>query len=432
MTHNDETTKCGDTLITSTSRDGVETPHGVTTNRRNPLKFVCSVPVRAFFRSERRDNGNDLPITHEVRLTLRQWLTTLLIVTLIAVALPRAWKHIERFDIGADYRIPYALSNDYWLFDWYVQKASGAKPIMVLGDSVVWGEYVKAGGTLPHFLNAVTAKPDRFVNAGVNGLYPLAMEGLVRDYGKALRNRKVAVVCNLLWLSSPKADMQAESDETINHAPLVPQFSPRVPSYQADATTRIGCVIGRHVSLMGWVSHLQSAYFNQRSVTQWTLAEDPDQPRSYPNAYRNPLARITCVVPSGHTDDLERGEGSPRHKPWSSEGPRKAAFEWVPLNASLQWAAFQRTVALLRHRGNDVLVIVAPFNEHMIADPSLDSYKAIQSGVVTWLSDTHVPFVLPALLPSELYADASHPLTAGYEELARQICQSEPFQKWLR
>lgn len=375
---------------------------------------------------------DDLPITHEVRLTLRQWATALLIMTLIAVAVPRVWKHIERFDIGADYRIPYALSNDYWLFDWYLQKVAAAKPVVVLGDSVVWGEYVKSDGTLPHFLNTEAAKPGRFVNAGVNGLFPLAFEGLVRNYGQALRDRKVVVVCNLLWLSSPKADMQAESDETINHASLLPQFRPKVPSYQGDATTRIGSVIGRHVAFMGWVSHLQNAYFNQRSVTQWTLAEDPDRPRCYPNAYRNPLARITCVVPSGHPDDLERGEGSRRHKPWSAEGPRKTAFDWVPLSSSLQWAAFQRTVELLRQRGNDVLVIVAPFNEHMIADPSLGNYKAIQSGIALWLSDNRIPYVQPDKLPSDLYADASHPLTAGYELLARQIFQEEMFRKWMR
>jgi hypothetical protein len=329
---------------------------------------------------------DDLPITHEVRLTLRQWLAALLFVALTAVALPRVWKHIERFEVGADYRIPYALSSDYWLFDWYLQKAAAAKPIIVLGDSVVWGEYVRADGTLPHFLNAEAAKPDRFVNGGVNGLFPLALEGLVRDYGKALHDRKIIVVCNLLWLTSPKADLQAESDETINHAPLIPQFRPRVPCYQADAATRIGSAIGRQLSLMGWVNHLQSAYFNQRSVTQWTLAEDPDRPRCYPNAYRNPLARITCVVPSGHPDDLERGEGSARHKPWSADGPRKTAFEWVPLSSSLQWAAFQRTVGLLRHRTNDVLVIVAPFNEHMIAGPSLDAYMSIQSGITSWFT----------------------------------------------
>ena len=95
----------------------------------------------------------ELPVTSEMRLSLRQWAIVLAIVTLIAVATPRLWKHIERFDTGADYRIPYQLSNDYWLFDWRLQKIADAKPIVVLGDSVVWGEYVKSDGTLPHFLN---------------------------------------------------------------------------------------------------------------------------------------------------------------------------------------------------------------------------------------------------------------------------------------
>ena len=87
---------------------------------------------------------------------------------------------------------------------------------------------------------------------------------------------------------------------------------------------------------------------------------------------------------------------------------------------------------MLRHRNNDVLVIVAPFNEHMIADPSQDAYKSTQSGIVAWLSENHIPFVLPDKLPSEIYADASHPLTAGYALLADTIVKSEPFQKWMR
>ena len=312
-----------------------------------------------------------------MRLSLRQWAAVLAIVTLVVVATPRLWKHVERFDTGADYRIPYQLSNDYWLFDWRLQKIADAKPIVVLGDSVVWGEYVKSDGTLPHFLNQQAGQPDRFVNAGVNGLFPLALEGLVRDYGASLRDRKVIVVCNLLWLSSPKADMQAKKAESINHASLVPQFFPRIPCYRADANERLGAVIGRNVAFLGWVDHLQDAYFHQQSILQWTLDEDPNRPRYYPNAYKNPLAQITLAVPSGQGDDAERGAGSPRHKPWTADGARKTAFEWVDLESSLQWAAFQRTVALLRDRGNDVLVIVAPFNEHMIADKSLGGYTAI-------------------------------------------------------
>ena len=121
-----------------------------------------------------------LLIISEMLLSLRQWAAVLAIVTLIAVATPRLWKQIERFDIGVDYRIPYQFSNDYWLFDWRLQKIADAKAIVVLGDSVVWGEYVKSDGTLPHFLNQQAGQPDRFANAGVNGLFPLALEGLVR------------------------------------------------------------------------------------------------------------------------------------------------------------------------------------------------------------------------------------------------------------
>ena len=251
-------------------------------------------------------------------------------MTLVAVATPRLWKHVERFDTGADYRIPYQLSNDYWLFDWRLQKTADTKPIVVLGDSVVWGEYVKSDGTLPHFLSQQAGQPDRFVNAGVNGLFPLALEGLVRHYGTSLRDRKVIVVCNLLWLTSPKADMQAKGAENINHASLLPQFSPRIPAYQADTNERLGAVIGRNVAFLGWVNHLQDCYFHQQSILQWTLDEDPDRP-GQSNAYKNPLAQITLAVPSGEGDDAERGAESPRHKPWTANGADKTAFEWVDL-----------------------------------------------------------------------------------------------------
>jgi hypothetical protein len=372
-----------------------------------------------------------LLITNEMRLNLRLWVIVLAIVTLVIVATPRFWKQIERFETGADYRIPYQLSNDYWLYNWRLQKIAAAKPVVVLGDSVVWGQYVKSDGTLPHFLNQQSSEPDRFVNAGVNGLFPLAMEGLVRYYGTPLHDRKVIVVCNFLWLSSPKADMQTKKAENINHASLLPQFVPRVPCYQANANERLSAVIDRNVSFLGWVNHLQDCYFHQQSILQWTLAEDPNQPRCYPNSYKDPLAQIALAVPSGQVDDVDRGPGSPRHKPWTAIGVNKSAFAWVELASSLQWAAFQRTVTLLQARGNDVLVIVAPFNVHMIAGESVPGYTAVHDGAVAWLKENGIPYVAPGELPSALYADASHPLTAGYEMLARSVGQAESFRTWI-
>jgi hypothetical protein len=370
----------------------------------------------------------ELPITNGMRLSLRQWAVTLAIVTIVAVATPRIWRHVERFQTGPDYRIPFQLSNDYWLLDWRLQKTAVGAPIIVLGDSVVWGEYVKADGTLPHFLNRQAGQPNRFVNAGVSGLFPLAMEGLVRNYGASLHDRKVIVVCNLLWLSSPKADMQSKKAESINHAVLVPQYLPDIPCYQVDQNDRLGNLVQRNVDFFGWVSHLQDCYFQQKSIPNWTLAEDADN-RS--NACKNPLAQITLDVPSGVSDDADRGPGSPRHRPWMAGDARKQPLAWVSLESSLQWAAFRRTIALLQQRRNDVLVIVAPFNKHMIAGKGRAGYTSIHDGAIQWFRENGVPCVAPNELPSELYADASHPLTAGYESLAKSIFQAEAFQKWI-
>jgi hypothetical protein len=98
----------------------------------------------------------------------------------------------------------------------------------------------------------------------------------------------------------------------------------------------------------------------------------------------------------------------------------------------LQWAAFQRTVGLLRARGNEVLVLVGPFNEHMLTVDNRVVYQQVRAGIVEWLRAQQVPYVAPAPLPSELYADASHPLTEGYRLLAEQLFQDGTFQAWQK
>jgi hypothetical protein len=35
-------------------------------------------------------------------------------------------------------------------------------------------------------------------------------------------------------------------------------------------------------------------------------------------------------------------------------------------------------------------------------------------------------------LPSDLYADASHPLTDGYDLLAKRIYADQRFRRWLK
>ena len=380
----------------------------------------------------RQTAGGDIPFgVNEMRLTAGQWLIASGILLLVALSTPTIWEKVEQFATGSDYRLPYLLSKDYWLYGRRLREVKDSSQIVLLGDSVVWGEYVLPGGTLSHFLNQQSGQTNRFINGGVNGLFPLAMEGLVQHYGQSLRHRKVIVHCNLLWMTSPKADLSIKKEEPFNHSRLVPQFRPRIPCYKADASERLGVVVERNVSFISWVNHLQDAYFGQKSILKWTLADDGGSPPRYPNVWRNPLSQITFAVPSAPEDDPQRGPRSARHKPWSTNAVGTTRFDWVALESSLQWQAFQRVIELLEKRDNEIFVILGPFNEHMMADENRPAYRELRDGVSVWLSKKHIAHVLPEPLPSSLYADASHPMTEGYEQLAKQIFLDASFQQWL-
>ena len=85
---------------------------------------------------------------------------------------------------------------------------------------------------------------------------------------------------------------------------------------------------------------------------------------------------------------------------------------------------------MLRARGNDVLVIVGPFNESMVAGNQRPDYRKLREGAAAWMTANRVAHVVPETLPSSLYADASHPLTEGYALLAGQIARDPVFRQW--
>lgn len=370
-----------------------------------------------------------------MRLGPRPWIAFAVILLLLNFLVPRLWSRIERFAPGPDYRIPYALSNDYWQIGRWFKAAAAPDRVVVIGDSVIWGEYVGADGTLPHCLSAQSGfeagKPDRFANCGVNGFFPLAIEGLVHHYGQGLRDSKVILEADVLWMTSPRRDLSAAKADTFNHTQLVPQFWPRIPTYRADLNERLGAVIQCNVGFLAWVGHIQNAYFDQKSVTDWTLADDGQSPPHYPNLWRNPLAQITMSVNPAPAADPERGPSSPRHVAWFKSGKEPLAYDWVPLDRSLQWAAFQRTCDALRARGNDVFVLLVPFNEHMIVEDNRPAFRKTAGAIDAWLTEKKIPHLAPPTLPSELYADASHPLTAGYDQIAKDMYAQPEFRNWL-
>src|SRR5256885_14637769 len=89
----------------------------------------------------------ETPFVNEIRLNARHWIVVFGILAIVTLLTPRIWKRLERFQTGPDYRIPYALSKDYWLYQRRLEQIAPTN-VVVLGDSVMWGEYVLPDGTL--------------------------------------------------------------------------------------------------------------------------------------------------------------------------------------------------------------------------------------------------------------------------------------------
>lgn len=67
----------------------------------------------------------------------------------------------------------------------------------------------------------------------------------------------------------------------------------------------------------------------------------------------------------------------------------------------------------------------------MIAEESRPAYEQIRKGITEWLARNGVHHIVPETLPSDLYADASHPLTEGYALLAKRLYSDPVFARWL-
>jgi hypothetical protein len=352
--------------------------------------------------------------SNDVRLSARQWAAVVLAVSAVLAGTPVVWRRIEPLEAAEDYRIPYALSEDYWMYGRLAERRARQGKTVVIGDSVMWGEFVTPGQTLSHCLNQQSGS-DRFVNCGLNGVHPLALEGLARYYLGPAAGGKILLHCNLLWMCSEEQDLQTDKEVSFNHPKLVPQFAPRIAAYQASTAERLGVVIDRVTPFRGWVNHLRVAYFDSQDLHTWSL-EHP---------YNNPFHRITLRLPLP--------DSQPRHSPvpWSQRGVKRQDFPWVDLDSSLQWGAFRRTAELVRRRGGDLFVMVGPLNEHMLTDQSRARHGLLRNGVEAWLEQAGIPHYAPRLLPSSQYGDASHPLAAGYAQLARELLADEAFQRWL-
>ena len=354
---------------------------------------------------EARHPEPEIASSNAIRLSGREWLIVAAFALALFVLTPVCWQRVERLEPQPDYRIPYDLSNDYWLFTRCADAAVAANDAVLIGDSVIWGQYVTREQTLSHYLNELAGR-QRFANLGVDGAHPVALAGLLEHYAAGICGKDVVVHCNPLWMSSDKHDLRAKEEFRFNHPQLVPQFVPSIPCYKEEVSRRLGVVVSRNLPFNGWTSHLQLTYYDKMDIPSWTL-EHP---------YDTPLKPLTFQLPP--SDNKLRHEPIP----WSRRpDARPLDFPWVSTDSSLQWRSFQRTLEVLTQRGNRVFVLVGPFNEHMLTANSREGYTRVRRAIEDWLRANSIPCLVPTALPSELYADASHPLSEGYRLLAKQL-----------
>ena len=343
-----------------------------------------------------------------VRLNIRQWIFAAIFCISMIIALPSAWKLVDKFKPGEDYRLPYQLGSDYWLYERYSKIACSKYDTIILGDSVVWGHYVPTNETLSHYLNELTGE-NKYANLGVDGMHPAALEGLVRYYGNTIKNKNVILHLNLLWLSSPKHDLQTTKEFRFNHPKLVSQFKTKIPCYTAPLSSRLVIALERPFSFPAWTSHLNISYFNNSNMPTWTMD----------NPYKNPLDNLSRNITN--EDTYQKTEKS---KP-SGNKPSGGDFQWVQAETSLQWKFFRNTLKLLKKRNNQVLVLIGPFNEHMLSGESLNNYLELKDEIENWLEQNSISYFSSQTLPAELYNDASHPTAEGYNALARELLESD-------
>jgi len=351
--------------------------------------------------------------SNEVRLSVFQWIVALGLVGVLLYLVSVFWVGVERFEAGSDYRFPYQLSNDYWLYNSYCQRVCAGEKTIIIGDSVMWGQYVKRDQTLAHYLNELAGR-DSFANLGIDGGHPAALCGLIEYYGSAISKKRVILHLNPLWMSSKKHDLQVSKEFRFNHPRLVPQFFPEIPCYRASISERIGIIIERNVPFLGWRRHLQLAYFKDengicRSLPEWAMA----------HPYDNPFGVFTLEI-NNFTKEL-----CYEAKPWNERSATKLDLSWVELKTSLQWSLFQRLVKILQERKNSILVVVGPLNEHMLDEKSLAAYNKIKRDIEVLLKEKNVAYYIPSVLPIESYADISHPLSDGYALLAEQLFDND-------
>ena len=325
------------------------------------------------------------------------------VFVLVFVLFPTLYRSWEKINLPEDFRLPYVNRDNYYFYSRCAEIEVQRSEYLLLGDSAIWGMYASNSGTLSAQLNRMQKK-HRFGNLAIDGLHPVAMQTLMENFGTSIRNRKVLIYFNPLWVNSAKYDLSSKEKFTVNHPELLPQFG-NIASYEASFDKKAGILLDRKCTFFSQLKHIRNFFYNNGDFKTHLVNNGTSNPFS-------PLRREITAEEKEHKGSSEN---------YLTRRIPVQHWEWVSLAQSRQWKALTDTAKLLQKRGNQVKILIGGINPGLLDEVTLSGLRQLRVEAEKLLAGENISCIMLPELDAKLYADASHPLEPGYAVLAEYL-----------
>ena len=350
-------------------------------------------------------------------LSLKEWIITIVLFAVISATIYYGWNSWESYTPGPDYRETCwaEKQSDYWAYNRWIKYAREHYKVLLLGDSVIWGQEARNDQTISHYINEFYGQ-DIVANAGNDGLFMAGINGLVNNYGENLDNTNILLQLNPLWLSSLQRDLRGTKKSNYHHPRLIPQLSTRI-TYYHDLNTRLGYIFERYFRLFPFVRHLMANYYDNKSISNWMID----------NPYSSPFAAITFKAAP------VMAEAQGKQTSWQEKGIKLSDAPFVLPSESVQWKCYTDAIKKLKEKNSQVFVLIGPYNNYMLTEESQLRLFSTINILKKNLDELGVPYFdsFEIKLPSETFADTCHLLVEGHKILAKELVGDEKFRSWL-
>lgn len=361
--------------------------------------------------------SSSISVSNAMILSLKEWIATLALVALINGIIYYGWNSWEKFNPGPDHRETCwaEKQSDYWAYTRWIRYAREHYNVLLLGDSVIWGQEVRNDQTISHYLNEFYGR-DIVANLGNDGLFMAGIDGIVKYYGEDLDNANIIVQLSPLWMANLRRDLRPEKKSNYHHPRLIPQFSTRI-NYYHDLNTRIGYFIEHYVRVFPFVRHLMANYYDNESISSWMMD----------NPYKDPFTAITFqaapVMAESQGESLD----------WETKKQKVSNEPFVNSSQSIQWGLYVDALKRFQVKNSRVFVMIGPYNQYMLTPESQLRLFTLIELLKKDLDALGIPYfdTFTIGLPSRTFGDTCHLLKDGHIMLAKAMLSDERFRQWL-